>query len=186
VKLLRPDGTVGYQVSVTRQPGRYAVPFPPVAPPVTPVAPSPTSRVAAATSAGPAQGRWTLTVTATDDIGQPSEMTQSFLVNTTIGFLTTNPKKLFLPPHGRELRITWKQTKTAKVTVTIETRKGEVLRTLAKRSYTAGVRGVTWNGLDRTKKAVKGGGYVVRVVARNPLGTIDLARNLQVQRIVGS
>ena len=35
VKLLRPDGTVGYQASVTRQPGRYAVPFPPVAP-VTP------------------------------------------------------------------------------------------------------------------------------------------------------
>jgi len=184
VKLLRPDGSVGYQASVTRQPGRYAVPFPPVAP-VTPVAPSPTSRVAAAKSAGPAQGRWTLTVTATDDIGQPSEMTQSFLVNTTIGFLTTNPKKLFLPPRGRDVRIAWKQTKTAKVTVTIETRKGEVLRTLAKRSYPAGVRGVTWNGLDRTKKAVKGGGYVVRVVARNPLGSIDLTRNLPVQRIVG-
>ena len=95
-------------------------------------------------------------------------MTQSFLVNTTIGFLATNPKKLFLPPRGRDVRITWKQTKTAKVTVTVETRKGEVLRTLAKRSYTAGVRGVTWNGLDRTQKAVKGGGYVVRVVARNP------------------
>jgi len=184
VKLLRPDGSVGYQASVTRQPGRYAVPFPPVAP-VTPVAPSPTSRVAAAKSAGPVQGRWTLTVTATDDIGQPSEMTQSFLVNTTIGFLTTNPKKLFLPPRGRDVRIVWKQTKTAKVTVTIETRKGEVLRTLAKRSYPAGVRGVTWNGLDRTKKAVKGGGYVVRVVARNPLGSIDLTRNLPVQRIVG-
>src|SRR6478735_10552918 len=95
VKLLRPDGSVGYQASVIRQPGRYAVPFPPVAP-VTPVAPSPTSRVAAAKSAGPAQGRWTLTVTATDDIGQPSEMTQSFLVNTTIGFLAANPNKLFL------------------------------------------------------------------------------------------
>ena len=184
VKLLRPDGTVGYQASVTRQPGRYAVPFPPVAP-VTPVVPSPAARAVAANAAGPAQGRWTLTVTATDDIGQPSEMTQSFLVNTTIGFLATNPKKLFLPPRGRDVRITWKQTKTANVTVTIETRKGEVLRTLAKRSYTAGARGVTWNGLDRTRKAVKGGGYVVRVVARNPLGTIDLARNLQVQRIVG-
>ena len=44
---------------------------------------------------------------------------------------------------------------------------------------------MTWNGLDRTKKAVKGGGYVVRVVARNALGTLDLARNLRVQRIVG-
>ena len=44
---------------------------------------------------------------------------------------------------------------------------------------------MTWNGLDRTKKAVKGGGYVVRVVARNPLGTLDLSRDLRVQRIVG-
>lgn len=184
VKLVRPDGSVGYQASVTKQPGRYAVPFPPTGP-VTPVVPSPTSRAAAAKSAGPAQGRWTLTVSAVDDIGQTSEMTQSFLVNTTIGFLATTPKKLFLPPGGRDIRITWKQTKTARVTVTVETRKGEVLRTLAKRSYTAGARGVTWNGLDRTRKAVKGGGYVVRVVALNPLGTIDLARNLQVQRIVG-
>ena len=55
VKLLRPDGTVGYQASVTRQPGRYAVPFPPVAP-VTPVVPSPTSRGVAAKSAGPGSG----------------------------------------------------------------------------------------------------------------------------------
>jgi hypothetical protein len=184
VKLLRPDGTVGYQASVTRQPGRYAVPFPPVAP-VTPVVPSPNSRGVAAKSAGPAQGRWTLSITATDDIGQPSEMTQAFLVNSTIGFLATSPSKLFLPPRGRDVRIRWKQTKTARVTVTVETRAGEVLRTLAKRSYTAGARGVTWNGLDRKKKAVKGGTYVVRVVARNAIGTLDLARNVRVQRIVG-
>ena len=59
------------------------------------------------------------------------------------------------------------------------------MRTLAKRKYTAGTQGVTWNGLDRAKKAVKGGGDVVRVVARNPLGTLDLSRDLRVQRIVG-
>jgi hypothetical protein len=32
---------------------------------------------------------------------------------------------------------------------------------------------------------VKGGWYVVRVVAKNPLGAIDLNRPLRVQRIVG-
>ena len=32
-------------------------------------------------------------------------MTQSFVVNSTIGFLATQPKKLFLPPKGRDLRI---------------------------------------------------------------------------------
>ena len=46
--------------------------------------------------------------------------------------------------------------------------------------------GVTWNGLDRTRKPVKGGRYVVRVVAKNALGTLDLARTLRVQRIAGS
>ncbi len=138
---------------------------------MTPVVPSPTSRGVAARSAGPAQGRWKLTVTATDDIGQPSEMTQAFLVNTTIGFLATNPSKLFLPPRGRDVRITLEADEDRDgSTVTVETRAGEVLRTLAKRSYTAGVRGVTWNGLDRKKKAVKGGTYVVRVVARNAIG----------------
>ena len=44
---------------------------------------------------------------------------------------------------------------------------------------------MTWNGLDRTKKAVKGGGYVVRVVARNALGDARPSPELRVQRIVG-
>jgi flagellar hook assembly protein FlgD len=113
-------------------------------------------------------------------------MSQSFLVNSTVGFLATDPMKLFLPPYGRDLRIKWKQTKAASVVVTVETRAGEIVRTLAKRRYAAGAQGVTWNGLDRTKKAVKGGWYVVRVVAKNPLGTVDLNRPLRVQRIVGA
>jgi hypothetical protein len=112
-------------------------------------------------------------------------MTQAFVVNSTIGFLATVPKKLFLPPAGRDLRIGWKQTKDARVVVTVETPVGEVVRTLATRRYGPGPQGVIWNGLDRAKKAVKGGKYVVRVVARNPLGMIDLTHDLRVQRIVG-
>jgi hypothetical protein len=186
VTLTRPDGTSGYQQSVTKEPGSYSVPFPPpataVPPPVT--APASASRTTAVRTA-PAQGRWKLTVTATDDIGQASEMTQSFVVNTTIGYLATASKKLFLPPRGRDLRIRWKQSKPASVVVTVETRAGEIIRTLAKRRYNPGTQGVTWNGLDRAGKAVKGGAYVVRIVARNPLGTLDLSRDLRVQRIVG-
>lgn len=59
------------------------------------------------------------------------------------------------------------------------------MRTLATRRYAPGPQGVTWNGLDRSKKAVKGGKYVLRVLAKNTLGTIELARDLRVQRIVG-
>jgi hypothetical protein len=169
-----------------------APPSPPAAP--TPAPPSPpatpsasSSRATAASAAGgPAQGRWKLTVSATDDVGQPSEMAQTFLVNSTVGFLATAPAKLFLPPYGRDLRIRWKQARAAAVVVTVETPAGEIVRTLARRRYAEGPQGVTWNGFDRAKLPVKGGWYVVRVVARNALGTVDLTRRLRVQRIVGA
>jgi hypothetical protein len=188
VRLAAPDGSVAYESTAAKQPGSYGVAFPPAAgspspAPAPPSVPTPASRATAAASPTPVQGRWTLTVSATDDIGQPSEMTQSFLVNTTVGFLSTSPAKLFLPPAGRDLRLTWKQTKTARVVLTVETAAGDVLRTLAKRTYPTGTQGVTWNGLDRTRKPVKGGRYVVRVVAKNALGTLDLVRTLRVQRI---
>ena len=99
-----------------------------------PTPPSPTT-LARRADPQPANGRWKLSVTATDDTGQPSEMTQAFTVNTTLGFLCTAPRKLFLPPLGRDLRITWKQARVARVVVTVETPAGEVVRTLAKRSY---------------------------------------------------
>jgi exopolysaccharide biosynthesis protein len=210
VRLTAPNGSVAYEETAMRQPGSYAVAFPPTTPPPAPAPPpeptppptttpapapapppspppAPTARATAARpTATPTQGRWRLTVSATDDVGQPSEMTQTFLVNSTVGFLATSPTKLFLPPYGRDLRIGWKQTTAAAVVVTVETRAGEVLRTLAKRRYAPGGQGVTWNGLDRSKKPVKGGWYVVRVVAKNALGTADLSRTLRVQRIVGA
>lgn len=177
VTLTAPDGTVAFTETGERQPGSFAVPFPPVAAP--PVA------LAGAADAPPVNGRWKLHVAAVDDLGQPSEMTQLFTVNTTVGFLGAAPRKLFLPPRGRDLAITWKQSRPARVVVTVETPAGEVVRTLARRTYPVGTRALVWNGLDRTKKAVKGGAYVVRVTAKNALGTIELSRPVRVQRIVG-
>ncbi len=179
VNLTAPDGSVAYTVTEQRQPGSYGVPFPP---PPTPLSQAMLSR---SSGAQPADGRWKLVVSAIDDIGQPSGMEQSFTVNTTAGFLGTTPRKLFLPPLGRDLSITWKQSRAARVVVTVETPTGEVVRTLARRSYPTGDRALVWNGLDRQRKAVKGGRYVVRVVARNALGTIELTHDLRVQRIVG-
>ena len=176
VTLTAPDGSVAYTGTAARQPGSYAVPFPPAASqqPLT------LSR-----TAEPINGRWKLAVSAVDDIGQPSQMEQSFTVNTTVGYLSTVPSKLFLPPYGRDLAITWKQARAARVVVTVETPAGEVVRTLARRSYPVSDRALTWNGLDRQRRAVKGGRYVVRVAARNALGSIELTRDVRVQRIVG-
>ena len=80
-----------------------------------------------------------------------SAMTQTFTVNTTVGFLVTAPRKLFLPPGGRDLGITWKQSRPARVVVTVESPAGEVVRTLARRVYPASTPALVWNGLDRTK-----------------------------------
>lgn len=162
----------------------------PTPPPPAPASPAAARSTAAATAmpragAEPANGRWKLSVSAVDDTGQPSEMSQVFTVNTTLGYLVTAPRRLYLPPLGRDVTITWKQARAARVVVTIETRAGEVVRTLAVRRYQPGQPSVVWNGLDRTRKAVKGGTYLVRVVARNPIGAIELTRPLRVQRIVG-
>ena len=185
VTLTAPDGTVAYTDTRERLPGSFAVAFPPA--PAPPAPPLPLDVRAAAPAAGPppVNGRWKLSVSAVDEIGQPSEMTQSFTVNTTLGFLATKPRKLFLPPHGRDFEITWKQSRPARVVVTVETRAGEIVRTLTRRKAPVGGAAVVWNGLDRTKKAVRGGAYLVRVTARNALGTVELSRKFRVQRIVG-
>lgn len=186
VTLTAPDGTIAYTDTVARQPGSYSLPFPPPPspPPTVPPPPAP-SALARGADPQPANGRWSLTVSATDDVGQPSEMTQGFIVNTTVGYLVTAPRKLFLPPLGRDLSITWRQSRPARVVVTVETPAGEVVRALARRSYSVGSPSLLWNGLGRDRKAVKGGSYVVRVVAKNALGTIELTRPVRVQRIVG-
>ncbi len=182
VTLTAPDGTVAYTDTRERLPGNFAVAFPPPkAPPIPLVA----GATAPTPEQPPADGRWSLRVSAVDEIGQPSEMTQSFTVNTTLGFLSTTPRKLFLPPRGRDFGITWEQSRPARVVVTVETRAGEIVRTLARQRYRVGTASVTWNGLDRTKTAVRGGAYVVRVTARNALGTVELSRKFGVQRIVG-
>jgi len=199
VTLTAPDGTVAYTETTQRQPGAYELafppppsppPLPPVPTPVpTPVAapPAPTSlnAVAGGSGATPANGRWKLTVSATDDVGQQSAMTQVFTVNTTLGYLTTTPRKLFLPPLGRDLAITWKQGLPANVVVTVETAAGVIVRTLANSRYPIGNPGVIWNGLARDRKPVKGGRYIVRIAAKNELGTVELTRDVRVQRIVG-
>lgn len=177
VTLTAPDGTIAFAETRERPPGSFAIPFPPGVPP--PVA------LGSAGDAPPVNGRWQLQVAAVDDVGQPSVMNESFTVNTTVGFLGTAPRKLFLPPGGRDVAIAWKQSRPARVVVTVETPAGEVVRTLARRTYPVGSPALVWNGLDRTKKAVKGGTYVVRVTAKNALGATELSRPLRVQRIVG-
>lgn len=171
VTLRAPNRSVAFTETAERAPGLVDVPFPPVS----------TQGAGAAT---PLDGRWTLAVRAVDDLGRETTMAQSFKVNTTLGFLRA-PARLFLPPGGRDAPITWRQGRSARVTVTIVDREGGTVRTLALRRYRPGEQGVVWNGLDRTRRRVKGGIYTARVVARNALGTSELTAPIRVRQIAG-
>ncbi len=175
VALVAPGGGVALTDVGDRPPGSYRVPFPPPAPPDAQLDPS-------APTPGPAEGRWALRVTATDDVGQQSQMTRTFVVNSTLGFLRPERRTLFLPRAGRDLRFTWRLARTARVNARIETAAGDVVLRLAARQFPAGEAEVVWNGLLPDGKRASGGRYVVRVVARNALGRVEQVAGFRVQR----
>ncbi|MGH3135280.1 MAG: phosphodiester glycosidase family protein [Gaiellaceae bacterium] len=181
--LTAPDGTIAWQESGGREPATYDVAFPPVPPPPPlppegepPPDPVPTEPLP------PAEGRWTLTVTSTDDQGLTSSATRRFAVNSTLGFLKTEPRRLFLPPSGRSVAIQWAQTRAARVKVSIETSEGILVRTVTNQRLEPGGQSIPWNGRASTGKLVSGGSYVVRVTATNEVGTVSLVQQLIVRR----
>jgi Phosphodiester glycosidase/FlgD Ig-like domain len=172
--LVAPGGGVAYSAVDDRPPGSYPVPFPPRPDVVTadPDAPIP----------GPAEGRWTLRVTATDDVARVSRMSRSFDVNSTLGYLRVARKTLYLPHAGRDLGIGWRLSRPARVTVRIEDLAGDLVARLAQRQFPAGASSLVWNGLQPDGKRVVGGPYRVRVVARNALGRVEQLVGFRVQR----
>jgi hypothetical protein len=182
VTLTAPGNKVAFQETAARTPGSYPVAFPPVPaavppadptqPPPAPVAPQP-----------PAEGRWTLTVNATDDQGLPSTTTHRFWVNSTLGFLRA-PWRIAVRPSGGTALIRWTLARGAFVRVSVLTTNGALVRRVASRRFKAGAQSVTWNGKLSGGKAVAGGAYVVRVEAVNKFGTVALERPLSVRRIV--
>ena len=98
--LTAPDGTIAWQESGEREPGIYNVAFPPVPPPPPegqPV-PPPTEPTAA-------EGRWTFTVSATDDQGLSSTTTRRFAVNSTLAALRVAPALVVVRKTGGKAEI---------------------------------------------------------------------------------
>jgi hypothetical protein len=182
VTLTAPDGAVAAQESGGREAGTYDVAFPPVPPPPPPPPegeppPEPTEPLP------PAEGRWTLTITSTDDQGLSSTATRRFAVNSTLGFLKIEPARLVLPKNGgRTATIRWTQARAARVKVTVETGEGILVRTVANQRLEPGAQAVPWDGRANWGKLVFGGRYVVRVTATNELGVVALEQLLTVRR----
>jgi hypothetical protein len=178
--LTAPDGTIAWQDLSNHEPGAYDVPFPPApAPPPEGVSPAQTEPVA------PAEGRWSLTVSATDDQGLSSTTTRRFVVNSTLGSLGVAPVRIALRTTGGRAEIRWSQARAARVKVTVETPEGIVVRTVSNASLPAGQQTVVWDGRGGNRKPVAGGRYVVRVAATNELGLVSLTQAITVRRVAG-
>jgi hypothetical protein len=185
VTLTAPGGTVAFQEAGERFPGTYEVAFPPVPLPPPPP-PEGVPPPEAAEPLPPAEGRWTLSLAATDDQGLASSAARRFAVNSTLGFARIEPTRLLLPPAGASATIRWTQTRAARVRVTVETIDGILIRTAALRPFEPGEQAVVWNGRQSTGKLAAGGRYVVGVTATNELGTVTLEQPLTVKRVAGS
>jgi hypothetical protein len=167
VALVAPDHSTALQQTSALGPGTHAVAFPP----------------ASSRGAAVAEGPWTFTVSATDDQGVASSATRRFTVNSTIGFLRVTPPAVALPPHGRQIRISWRQSRDAWVRIRVETMRGVVLRRVANASYGPGLHAVFWNGIRKDGKRAFGGTYRVVATAANAVGSVSLERLLRLHRV---
>jgi flagellar hook assembly protein FlgD len=104
-------------------------------------------------------------------------------VNSTIGFLRVKPPAVALPPRGRQIRISWRQSRDARLSIRVETMQGVLLRRVENASFGAGLHAVDWNGIRRDGKRAFGGTYRVVATATNAIGSVSLARLLRVHRV---
>ena len=178
--LTAPDGSIAWQDVGAREPGAYDVPFPPVSPsPPEGIPPTQTEPVP------PAEGRWSLIVSATDDQGLSSTTTRRFAVNSTLGSLGVTPLRVIVRKTGGHAEIRWSQERAARVKVTVETPEGILIRAVSNASLPAGEQTAVWDGRRGTRKPVAGGRYVVRVAATNELGAVSLTQAITVRRVGG-
>jgi len=70
----------------------------------------------------------------------------------------------------------------ARVTPSIWTTRGILIRRLPARNLAAGTRGIAWNGRFRNGRLVYRGTYVFKIFAKNAYGPVDLNQRFGVRR----
>jgi Phosphodiester glycosidase len=147
VRLIGPDGGIRYSENATKARGTYQLSW------------SGTK----VDNSLEVEGGWRWVVTALDEEEQSSTVERRFSLNTTLGFL-----------RGSRRGASFRLARPAHVKVTLETRKGTVVRTLLSRRLGGGPAGARWTG-----KPLPRGRYVVRVAATNQLGRSELTANVR-------
>lgn len=129
------------------------------------------------------EGRWRVSVNAVDDEGRSSRADRSFNLNNTLGFITVQPLRATIHHRrGGRVAIGFQLTRAARVSVTITSKTGQLLRVVRNARAPAGRVIANWNGRYPNGKVVFSGTYVARITAINSAGRVELARSFKVRR----
>ncbi|MEX2211579.1 MAG: phosphodiester glycosidase family protein [Gaiellaceae bacterium] len=123
------------------------------------------------TGAAEPEGRWRYEVLAVDEAGATTSAAREFSLNRTVAGLSLQVRQ-----RPRNLTASFTLARAARVTLRLETRAGAVVATAARRQLAAGPQTVVW------KVKARAGRYVLRVIARNELGSMDLTQPLSLRR----
>ena len=164
-RLLGPDGSARLSQTTQQGPGTYSFTF---------------TGLTADNQVEP-EGRWQWQVSAVDNQGRSSSADQSFWLNNTLGNLHVRGVAV-VGPRRRVQVASFTLTHEAKVTTTIESTNGIVLRTLGQGTFSPGVLGIRWNGRDQRGHLLYSGRYVLRVQAKNQYGVSELQQTFGVRR----
>jgi hypothetical protein len=129
-----------------------------------------------------ADGKWRWVASATDTKGRTSEMSRTFVTNSTLGYLRLSRSILRPTSHGGSLGISFRQAREADVKVTIRTASGRVVRRLRSDHLGTGQHSMAWNVKNDSGKVVRDGRYLVRVRAVNSIGPVALVKPVTVRR----
>ena len=129
------------------------------------------------------EGRWRWTITAVDSDGRRSTADRVFHLNNTLGFLTAQPSRVVVrKKQGGRLSIGFALTRPARISVTITSKTGQLLRVIRNANAQAGRVALIWDGKYPNGKPAYAGTYVAKVVATNSVGRAELARSFRVAR----
>lgn len=172
-KLIDPTGTTVYALSGDRPAGTYRITWPSAAKKRKPKARPPRRGNQLAL------GRWRWVVSAVDDQQQRSSVTRSFLVNDTLGFLQVRPR---VARRKRTVTARFRVAHPARITGSVWTRTGVLVRKLGPFRMKPGKRAVRWNGRYRNGGIAYPGRYVFKVYSQNAYGPLTLMQTFGVRR----
>jgi flagellar hook assembly protein FlgD len=136
-----------------------------------------------ANGASEPEGRWKLTVNSVDNQGMQSTAERTFSLNNTLGFITVQPLNAVVRKNrGGRVAIGFQLTRPARISVSITSKTGQLLRVIRNANAPAGRVVVFWDGRYPNKRVVFSGTYVAKVTATNSAGTVELNRAFRVRR----